>query len=239
MKKLLASLVLFAFASSVSAAELGKRGKKEYMGACGESDAGLIYAITNGSNAASCDATQAVGALRIYCSCTSDGEGGYAWGLLDSALGGEAPDLSPYVLLAGDSDGQVIQGETGVDKARIELGLGGLGLSRIFSGNPNTFIQVGDAEMYFESSTDGVDANTAVLTLSSNELYIDIADGEAGLGVNSVTGFNFTGAAMSFNVPAPSTSTDTCSAGMFAWDASYIYVCTATDNWERTAVAAW
>lgn len=37
----------------------------------------------------------------------------------------------------------------------------------------------------------------------------------------------------------PSSTTDTGTAGQIAWDASYIYVCTATNNWERTAIATW
>lgn len=28
-------------------------------------------------------------------------------------------------------------------------------------------------------------------------------------------------------------------AGQIAWDASYMYVCTATDTWKRTAIATW
>lgn len=28
-------------------------------------------------------------------------------------------------------------------------------------------------------------------------------------------------------------------AGQIAWDASYIYVCTATDTWERVGIATW
>jgi len=27
--------------------------------------------------------------------------------------------------------------------------------------------------------------------------------------------------------------------GQIAWDASYIYVCTATDTWKRVAIATW
>ncbi len=37
----------------------------------------------------------------------------------------------------------------------------------------------------------------------------------------------------------PSAQNDTGVAGTILWDASYIYVCTATDYWERVAIAAW
>ncbi|HRJ12570.1 MAG TPA: hypothetical protein PKW15_04940 [Alphaproteobacteria bacterium] len=37
----------------------------------------------------------------------------------------------------------------------------------------------------------------------------------------------------------PSSASDTGSAGQIAWDANYIYVCTATNTWKRAAIATW
>jgi hypothetical protein len=37
----------------------------------------------------------------------------------------------------------------------------------------------------------------------------------------------------------PSSASDTGTAGTIAWDASYVYVCTATDTWKRVAIATW
>jgi hypothetical protein len=37
----------------------------------------------------------------------------------------------------------------------------------------------------------------------------------------------------------PSSAADTGVAGTIAWDASYIYVCTATNTWKRVAIATW
>jgi hypothetical protein len=37
----------------------------------------------------------------------------------------------------------------------------------------------------------------------------------------------------------PASQTDTGVVGDICWDASYIYVCTATNYWERTAIAPW
>ena len=37
----------------------------------------------------------------------------------------------------------------------------------------------------------------------------------------------------------PASATATGTAGMIAWDADYIYVCTATDTWKRTAISTW
>ena len=37
----------------------------------------------------------------------------------------------------------------------------------------------------------------------------------------------------------PASAAATGDAGMVCWDASYIYVCTATNTWKRTAIATW
>jgi hypothetical protein len=37
----------------------------------------------------------------------------------------------------------------------------------------------------------------------------------------------------------PASATATGTAGEICWDASYIYVCTATDTWKRTAISTW
>lgn len=37
----------------------------------------------------------------------------------------------------------------------------------------------------------------------------------------------------------PASAAATGVQGQIAWDASYIYVCTATNNWKRAALATW
>ena len=37
----------------------------------------------------------------------------------------------------------------------------------------------------------------------------------------------------------PSAANDTGTAGQICWDADYIYVCVATDTWERVGIATW
>ena len=41
------------------------------------------------------------------------------------------------------------------------------------------------------------------------------------------------------NSNPPSSASDTGTTGTIAYDADYIYVCTATDTWKRTAIATW
>jgi hypothetical protein len=44
---------------------------------------------------------------------------------------------------------------------------------------------------------------------------------------------------IAMQVDAPASASDTGTAGQVAWDADYIYVCTATDTWKRVAIATW
>ena len=37
----------------------------------------------------------------------------------------------------------------------------------------------------------------------------------------------------------PASASATGTAGTIAWDADYIYVCTATDTWKRAAISTW
>lgn len=37
----------------------------------------------------------------------------------------------------------------------------------------------------------------------------------------------------------PASASDTGTQGQIAWDADYIYVCTATDTWKRAAISTW
>lgn len=41
------------------------------------------------------------------------------------------------------------------------------------------------------------------------------------------------------NASVPATAAATGTPGMIAYDASYIYICTATNTWKRVAIATW
>jgi hypothetical protein len=54
--------------------------------------------------------------------------------------------------------------------------------------------------------------------------------------------YNFTVASIAgtiADVAAPASATSAGIAGQIATDASYIYVCTATNTWKRVAIASW
>lgn len=69
-----------------------------------------------------------------------------------------------------------------------------------------------------------------VAAASAGEVYI--ADG-AGSGEWRILDFT------DIDVTVPSSASDTGTAGNIAYDADYIYICTATDTWKRVAIATW
>lgn len=56
----------------------------------------------------------------------------------------------------------------------------------------------------------------------------------------SVTGtLSATGGVLITSPSVPASASATGTTGTIAWDANYIYVCTATDTWKRVAIATW
>ena len=71
---------------------------------------------------------------------------------------------------------------------------------------------------------------------------VRIADtGNVGIGTNSPTQLlDVNGSGIRIRTPnTPATSTSPCNQGEMAWDASYIYVCVATNSWKRSGLASW
>lgn len=241
----LLAFTLLAFSSAAFSAELGKRGKKEYMGACSEADSGILYTITNPSGA-TCDPSQVAGSSNpVYCTCSPDGEGGYEWVTLQSAMGGGGDvDLSGYALLAGDADGQTIQGLTGNNKARIELSVGGdVGKAALIGGGATYgFIYAYADGVYGESPDEltSFDLYNGGLDLKTNgtaQFY-----GSTGTNLGSEGGWT-TVIGTRVNITSlqtpPTNSNDTCTAGDTIDTATYHYYCAATDTWVRVAMATW
>jgi hypothetical protein len=62
----------------------------------------------------------------------------------------------------------------------------------------------------------------------------------AGAGL-SKTGSQFAidSAVVGFRAAVPATATTACVSGSYAFDASFLYVCHATDTWKRVAISTW
>ena len=83
---------------------------------------------------------------------------------------------------------------------------------------------------------------TAFVTNGSERARID-SDGRLLVGASADSG----GALLQVNgdrirvatAKTPASAADTGTAGEICWDADYIYVCTATNTWKRSAIATW
>ena len=90
-------------------------------------------------------------------------------------------------------------------------------------------------------------ANNATVTFSNGTNFTNtslsrISDGVVGVGTGaagSVAGTLQAKSVAIISPVVPATAADACTAGAISWDASYIYVCTASGAWKRSAIATW
>jgi hypothetical protein len=54
-----------------------------------------------------------------------------------------------------------------------------------------------------------------------------------------VAGAAYVGGILNIATSTPASASAAGVAGTIAWDANYIYVCTATNTWKRVAIATW
>jgi hypothetical protein len=83
----------------------------------------------------------------------------------------------------------------------------------------------------------GTGSNTAAkLTVGANNTFL-VPDSAQATGLKWISA----AAARALLIPnsTPSSSSDTGTAGEIRWDANFIYVCTATNTWKRSALATW
>jgi hypothetical protein len=87
------------------------------------------------------------------------------------------------------------------------------------------------------SSTSAIFVNTNV-----GEVGIYTSTPQATLDVNGsaiIRGtLSLTGSSLTIGLSATKTGTSPGTTGQFAWDASYLYVCTATNTWKRVALTS-
>jgi hypothetical protein len=120
-----------------------------------------------------------------------------------------------------------------------------IGLGYTFSG---TYHPVAIAAI----TTSGSGSTRADLVFATRDLTTDVAPTERAridssgrllVGTSSDSG----GALLQINgnririatAKTPASASDTGTTGEVCWDANYIYVCTATNTWKRTAIATW
>jgi hypothetical protein len=123
-----------------------------------------------------------------------------------------------------------------------------------------SILSSGAGTNYVASSSNGVTTSYLITDASGSNLQVDGAwpirfttnsseraridsSGRLLVGTSSDSG----GALLQVNgdrirvgtAKTPASASATGTAGEICWDASYIYVCTATNTWKRTAIATW
>ena len=124
----------------------------------------------------------------------------------------------------------------------ITIGLGAVapGSSRQAGITKNTTAPL---ELTFTASNGAVSAGTIFKNTSTNETARIDTSGRLLVNTSSDSG----GALLQVNgnrvriatAKTPASASDTGTTGEICWDADYIYVCTATNTWKRTAIATW
>lgn len=82
------------------------------------------------------------------------------------------------------------------------------------------------------------DTNTGFYSASANVIGIT-TDGAQRASVGSTGIVNLTDTFRISTAKTPASATATGTTGDICWDASYIYVCTATNTWKRVAISTW
>jgi hypothetical protein len=92
----------------------------------------------------------------------------------------------------------------------------------------------------FGSRTELTFSTTDASTLDVEAMRID-SDGNVGIGTAEPTEkLDINGDSIRIRQSqTPSSATATGTQGQIAWDANYMYVCTATNTWKRVALATW
>lgn len=147
------------------------------------------------------------------------------------------------VLLAGDADGQTIQGRTGANAARVDIGETATDQAALIGGGAtHGYIYAYQLGVYGESpdGQSSIDLHDGGLNMSTNGSAY--CTGEVSTNLGSTAGWTAIGGSrvnvISLQTP-PTNANDPCTAGDTIDTATFHYYCAATDTWVRVAMATW
>jgi len=108
---------------------------------------------------------------------------------------------------------------------------------------PETVVTItggsGDATVRLQGRNFEVNTAVNATALGSNAIAAEDNAVMVGEGTNSTANSCKLAGTAIIDTKTPSSASDTGTTGMIAWDASYVYICTATDTWKRSAIATW
>ena len=121
----------------------------------------------------------------------------------------------------------------------------------LFFGDVNAtrnIMKFGGGSSYGNAATNIVFMTGANTTAGAGNLTMEVTDGKVGINT-ATTGTDYDSATAALDIDAdlfrlrqsktPSSASDTGNQGDICWDSSYVYVCTATNTWKRSAIATW
>lgn len=114
------------------------------------------------------------------------------------------------------------------DQIRIGKWGSDLGIMMMkYASSPYPDLNISAPNVYFKTKTGAAWADGSAVMYGTTALSI--------LGSGRVV------VASQLNIPTktPSSASDTGTTGDIAWDANYIYICTATNTWKRVAISTW
>ena len=125
--------------------------------------------------------------------------------------------------------------DTNINFVLAAKGTGNVGLYT-GSGSVGAFFVIHTASgVNWLQVTGSATGNAVSVGAGGSDTNIDIALTPKGTGIVRLGGDSIR--IVTSKTPASASATGT--QGQIAWDASYIYVCTATDTWKRAAIATW
>jgi len=134
-----------------------------------------------------------------------------------------AGQSTTYIQSYQSSAGSVLSGVRGDGVFMVDSGIFQSGDNWLYTGTTHDLRSTFQIRWTSAGATGTKDLGLA----RAGAGILKVTDGSTGLG----------GIIIASQTPASAAATGT--QGQIAWDADYIYVCTATDTWKRVAIATW